>query len=98
MNLIKQTNMKRNLLIGIIGGAAVGAAAAYLLDGENRRNLTSGLSNRFNSLLGKEEEEDEASLNVTNNTNASASRGASSGRAGGNLGGAARKRGTGRRG
>lgn len=88
--------MKRNLLIGIIGGAAIGAAASYLLDAENRRGLSSGLSRRFTNLLGSEEDDNE--LSVTNNNNGSAGRSATSGRAGGNLGGAAKKRGTGRRG
>jgi hypothetical protein len=41
----KQSIMKRNLLIGIIGGAAVGAAASYLLDSGNRSNLGQGLKN-----------------------------------------------------
>jgi gas vesicle protein len=88
--------MKRNLLIGIIGGAAIGAAASYLLDADNRRGLSAGLSRRFNNLMGSEEEEDDTSLSVTNN-NASSGRSATSGRAGGSQGGT-KKRGIGRRG
>jgi hypothetical protein len=30
--------MKKNLLYGIIGGAAVGAAASYLMSAKDRRN------------------------------------------------------------
>lgn len=86
--------MKRNLLIGIIGGAAVGAAASYLLNSENRRNLTSGLGNRLNSLMGKDAEDEfegtEGGGNAGGAT-ASANRG-------GNTGGMKRRGTTGRRG
>lgn len=55
--------MKKSLLIGILGGAAVGAAASYLLKSDDRRNLVSGIKNiggkatdLYNDLLGAEED------------------------------------------
>jgi hypothetical protein len=85
--------MKRNLLIGIIGGAAIGAAASYLLEGENRRGLVSGLSNRFNNLVGGSEEESEL---LSGGSEGSASSSSSSN---GNRGGGSKRKGSsGRRG
>jgi hypothetical protein len=37
--------MKKNLLYGIIGGAAVGAAASYLMGARERKNFVSGIKN-----------------------------------------------------
>lgn len=37
--------MKKNLLYGIIGGAAVGAAASYLMGAKDRKNFVSGIKN-----------------------------------------------------
>jgi hypothetical protein len=84
--------MKRNLLIGIIGGAAIGAAASYLLEGDNRRGLVSGLSNRFNNLVGGEEESELLSGGSSENGSASHSNNNRNG------GGNKRKSSTGRRG
>ena len=54
--------MKKNLLYGIIGGAAVGAAASYLMGSKERKNLVSGLKSlsetvgSVGGLLGGSEE------------------------------------------
>lgn len=37
--------MKKSLLFGILGGAAVGAAASYLWSAQDRENLVSGIKN-----------------------------------------------------
>lgn len=54
--------MKRNLLVGIIGGAAVGAAASYLMSTTNRKSLVDSvkglggtIADSFTDLLGSEE-------------------------------------------
>jgi hypothetical protein len=54
--------MKKNLIYGIIGGAAVGAAASYLMGATERKNLVSGLKSlgetvgSVGGLLGVSEE------------------------------------------
>lgn len=88
--------MKRNLLIGIIGGAAVGAAASYLLNSENRRGLASGLSNRFNSLMGGSEEEESELLSENGSVGSASSMAGNTGRSTRGLG--RKKNATGRRG
>ena len=65
--------MKRNLLLGILGGAAVGAAASLLFSSEDRRSLVDGIRNigdkasdMYNNLMGGSDES--ADLGATPST------------------------------
>jgi hypothetical protein len=59
--IFKYRAMRKNLLIGIIGGAAVGAAASYLMNSQNRTGFVNGIkdlsetvTDTYNGLLGNE--------------------------------------------
>ncbi|MGZ5282342.1 MAG: hypothetical protein ACXWDO_04340 [Bacteroidia bacterium] len=64
--------MKKNLLYGIIGGAAVGAAASYLMGAKDRKNFVTGIKNlsetvtdTVNGLMGSESTSNRASGSST---------------------------------
>ena len=69
--------MKKNLWIGILGGAALGAAAGYLLT--NRGNIGRGLKNVAESAMDTlglgEEEEHEINAARQKRTNPTSRRG-----------------------
>jgi len=75
--------MKKNLLYGIIGGAAVGAAASYLMGSKERKNLVSGLKSlsetvgSVGGLLGGSEENESGAKSSQGSSSKSGGRSAS---------------------